>query len=67
MLNSISQDETGKAIKPVKTKEEAMISENKKEILFIIWENNIEDGFFLLEEETYEQWKKDYKLEGVEI
>ncbi len=68
ILTSISQDETGNAIKPVKTKEEAI--ENKEEAkltLFEVYEAEEVVGYFTIETETYNKWVQDYKLEGVEI
>ncbi len=68
ILNSISIDETGKAIKPVKTKEEAINDKGESSLtLFEVYEDGKVVGYFSLETKTYDKWVKEYKLEGVEI
>ncbi len=67
ILNSIVQDEIGNAIKPVKTKEEAINDKSSSFILFEIYEEGKIIEYFTLSEEVYYKWVKEYKLEGIEI
>lgn len=68
ILASVSMEETGKAIKPVKTKEEAINKQNQSLLtLFEVYEDNKVVGYFTLKTSTYNKWTVEYKLEGVEI
>ncbi len=68
ILSSISTDETGKAIKPVNEKEEAIKNMEKSSLtLFEVYEGEEIVSYFALETDVYNKWTKEYKLQGVEI
>ncbi len=68
ILSSISIEETGNAIKPVKRKDEAINNQNENELtLFEVYDQNEVVGYFTLKSQVYDDWVKEYKLEGVEL
>ncbi len=68
ILNSISLDETKKELVLFNNKEKVLQNlDVTKIILFEVLENNKVTKYFVIEEDIYNKWVNEYKIEGVEL
>ncbi len=68
ILNSISLDETKKELVLFNDKEKVLQNlDVTKIILFEVSENNKVTKYFVIEEDVYNKWVDEYKIEGVEL